>query len=148
MFIFLQKSHFSKNQSFKSHSASEKSLLCVRERLNPYPWIFGTINERVFWKKSRIIAGDITVETLKMKIVCANLVSVRLYFDVFQMAYANSERKICRAEQKYMPFSGPSKCHQHHRDFSQRFKDVWKSSCTSDKMKRRNPGGKSGFSIK
>ena len=30
---------------------------------NPYPWIFGTITERVFWKKSRIIAGDVTVGT-------------------------------------------------------------------------------------
>ena len=31
--------------------------------VNPYPRFFGTITERVFWKKTRIIAGDVTVGT-------------------------------------------------------------------------------------
>ena len=53
------------------------SLLSHNDRfygpINPYPWIFGTITERVFWKKSRIIAGDVTAGTWRMKIICADV---------------------------------------------------------------------------
>ena len=35
---------------------------CTLWKLNPYPWIFGTITERHFWKKYRN-TGDVTVGT-------------------------------------------------------------------------------------
>ena len=51
-------------------------------RFNPYPRFFGTITERHFWKKSIIITGDVTDETNKIKIICADRVSVGLSYDV------------------------------------------------------------------
>ena len=40
---------------------------CTCNRINPYPWIFATITELVFWKKSRIVAGDVTLAYANMK---------------------------------------------------------------------------------
>ena len=57
-------------------------------------------------KKSRIIAGDVTVGTWKMKIICADRVSVRLYYDANFKCHMPLWGEICRAEQKYMPFFG------------------------------------------
>ena len=57
-------------------------------------------------KKTRIIAGDITVGTYKMKIICADRVSVRLYCDVNLKWHMPLCVEICRTEQKYKPFFG------------------------------------------
>ena len=51
------------------------------EPLNPYPWIFGTVTERHFWKKSKINTGDVTVGTLEMKIIRADRVPAGLSYD-------------------------------------------------------------------
>ena len=45
-------------------------------------------------KKSKIFAGDVTVGTQKVKIIGADKVSVRLYYDVFSNG-------ICQYEEKY-----------------------------------------------
>ena len=74
--------------------------------LNPYPWNFGNITERVFFKKSKIITCGVTVLTKEMKILCGNRVSVRLYCDVNFKWHMPICAEICRAEQKYMPFFG------------------------------------------
>ena len=69
---------------------------------------------REFWdhhrarllEKSRIITDDVTVGTSKMKIICADRVSVGLSYD----ANLKWHMPICveryRVEQKYMPFFG------------------------------------------
>ena len=51
-----------------------RSLTLIREFLEPSPSAFSE-------KKSRIIAGDVTVGTLKMKIIRADTVSVGLSYD-------------------------------------------------------------------
>ena len=70
---------------------------------------------RVFWdhhrarfpeKKSRIIAGDVTVGIYKMKIICADRVSVKPYCDVNSKWHMPLSVEICRAKQKYIPFFG------------------------------------------
>ena len=73
-------------------------------RLIPYPWIFGTITERFFWKKSRIIVGDVTVGTLKMKIRCTNRLSVGLSYDANFKWHMPICVERCHAKQNYMPF--------------------------------------------
>ena len=60
-----------------------------------FPWIFGTITDRAFWKK---IKRD-------NKIICADTVSVGLSYDAnfeWHMLWVD----ICRDEQNYMPFFG------------------------------------------
>ena len=59
----------------------ERSIRQKIRFLNPYPWIFGTNTERVFWKKSKTIAGDFPVGTKKMKTICADRMSVGLSDD-------------------------------------------------------------------
>ena len=49
-------------------------LTLIREFLGPSPSAFSG-------KKSRIIAGDVTVGTLKMRMICADRVSVGLSYD-------------------------------------------------------------------
>ena len=57
-------------------------------------------------KKTRIIAGDVTGGTEKMKIICADIVSVRLsYYSNFKWHMQICVVR-CRAEQKYMPIFG------------------------------------------
>ena len=73
-------------------------------RLIPYPWIFGTITERFFWKKSRIIVGDVTVGTLKMKIRCTNRLSVGLSYEANFKWHMPICVERCHAKQNYMPF--------------------------------------------
>ena len=51
-----------------------------KSAFNPYPWFFGSITERHFWEKSKIFTGDVTLKTNKMKIICADRVSVELYY--------------------------------------------------------------------
>ena len=50
------------------------TLIC--EFLGPSPSVFSG-------KKSRIIAGDVTVRTYKIKIICADRLSVELSFDAY-----------------------------------------------------------------
>ena len=85
----------------------EVGNISKKNNFNPYPWIFGTIPGRFFWKKKpRIIAGDVTFGTYKIKIICADRVSVGLSYD----ANLKWHMPIClerfRAKQKYMPFFG------------------------------------------
>ena len=54
-----------------------------------YPRFFGTVTERHFWKKSKITTGDVIVKTNKINIICADRVSVGLYYGAIEMAYAN-----------------------------------------------------------
>ena len=75
------------------------TLTHVREFLGPSLSVFAG-------KKSRIIAGDVTVETSKMKIICADTVSVELSYDANLNWHMPICVEICRAEQKYMPFFG------------------------------------------
>ena len=74
--------------------------------LNPYPWNFGNITERVFFKKSKIITCGVTVLTKEMKILCGNRVSVRLYCDVNFKWHMPICAEICRAEQKICAIFG------------------------------------------
>ena len=74
--------------------------------LNPYPWNFGNITERVFFKKSKIITCGVTVGTNEMKILCGNRVSVRLYCDVNFKWHMPMCAEICRAEQKICAIFG------------------------------------------
>ena len=55
-----------------------------------------------------LFAGDVTVGTWKMKITCADRVSVGLSYDTNLKWHMPIFGEICRAEQKYMPFLGPS----------------------------------------
>ena len=57
-------------------------------------------------KKSRIIAGDVTVGTLKMKIIRADRVSVGLSYDTNFKWHMPICVERCHAEQEYMPFFG------------------------------------------
>ena len=50
----------------------------------------------------------VTVGTWKMKITCADRVSVGLSYDTNLKWHMPIWGEICRAEQKYMPFLGPS----------------------------------------
>ena len=61
---------------------------------------------RFLKKKSRIIAGDVTVGTKKIKIIWADTVSVGLSYGAIFKWHMPLCEKICRAEQKYMPFFG------------------------------------------
>ena len=79
--------------------------------LNPYPWIFGTITERVFWKKIQNTRWWHHSWDLENKNnICRWSVSWANLWCRFQMAYAAYDMPICeerwRAEQKYMPFFG------------------------------------------
>ena len=81
-------------------------LTLIREFLGPSPSVFSG-------KKSRIIASDVTVRTKKIKILCVYFmcvytVSVRLSYDVNFNWHIPICVELCRAEQKYMPFLGPS----------------------------------------
>ena len=62
-------------------------------------------------KKSRIIAGDVTVGTLGVKIICAHRVSAGLSNDVIFKWHMPICAEICGGtkiyEQKYMLFLGP-----------------------------------------
>ena len=49
-------------------------LTLIREFLGPSPSAFSG-------KKSRIVAGDVTLRTQKIKIICADRVSVELSYD-------------------------------------------------------------------
>ena len=70
------------------------SLTLIREFLGPSPSAFSG-------KKSRIIAGDVTVGSLKIKIICEDRVSVGLSYD----ANFKWHMPICveryRSEHKY-----------------------------------------------
>ena len=46
------------------------NISLVRTVFNPYPWIFGTITERHFWKKFKTITGDVTVATWEINFMC------------------------------------------------------------------------------
>ena len=72
-------------------------LTLIREFLGPLSSAF-----------SGIIAGDVTVETKKMKMICADRVSVGLSYDANFKWHMPICFERCRAEQKYMPFLGPS----------------------------------------
>ena len=75
--------------------------------LNAYAWIFGTITDRVFWKKnpeSSLVTSQLGLQNIK--IICTKRVSVRLYCDVNFKWHMPIYAEICRAEQKYMPFVG------------------------------------------
>ena len=61
---------------------------------------------RFLEKKSRIIAGNVTVGSLSIKIICANRVSAGLSYDVNLKWHMPICAEICGAEQKYMPFFG------------------------------------------
>ena len=56
-------------------------MLNSRYMLNPYPWIFGTVTERHFWKKSKIITGDVKFASLELKIISAERGRVGLSYD-------------------------------------------------------------------
>ena len=60
-----------------------------------------------FLKKTKYIACDVTVGTNKIKIICANKVSVQLSYDAHFKWNMRIWEKICHAEQKEMPFLGP-----------------------------------------
>ena len=53
---------------------STAALGLPKNMFNPYPSIFGIITERHIWKKFKIIPGDVTVRTNKIKIICADRV--------------------------------------------------------------------------
>ena len=53
-----------------------------------------------------LFAGDVTVGTWKMKITCADRVSVGLLYDANLKWHTPICEEICRLEQKYMPFFG------------------------------------------
>ena len=53
----------SKYERFSVKSVVRHTVSNFDFHLHPYPWIFGTITERVWGKKSRIMAGDVTVGT-------------------------------------------------------------------------------------
>ena len=53
-----------------------------------------------------LFAGDVTVGTWKMKITCADRVSVGLSYDTNLKWHMPIFGEICRAEQKFMPFFG------------------------------------------
>ena len=55
-------------------SIEEEKLTLIREFLGPSPSVFSE-------KKSRIIGGDVTIGTSKMKIICADTVSVGPSYD-------------------------------------------------------------------
>ena len=78
---------------------NEPLLTLIREFLGPSASAFSG-------KKSRIIAGDVTVGTSKMKIICADTVSVGHSYDANLKWHMPTCAEICRAEQKYMPFFG------------------------------------------
>ena len=59
-----------------------------------------------FLEISRIVAGDVTVGTKKMKIICTDRMSVRLSYDVNFNWHMPVCTEMCGAEQKYMPFFG------------------------------------------
>ena len=61
---------------------------------------------RFLEKKSRIIAGEVTVETWILKIICADTVSVGLSYGANFKRHMPLYEDICRAEQNYMPFFG------------------------------------------
>ena len=73
--------------------------------VHPCPWIFGTVTERHFWKKSKI-TGDVTNGTLKIKIICADKVPAELSYDTYFKWHTPIWEELWRAEQKYMPFFG------------------------------------------
>ena len=50
--------------------------------LNPYPRFLGLSPSVISGKKSIIITSDVTDETNKIKIICADRVSVELSYDV------------------------------------------------------------------
>ena len=74
-------------------------LTLIREFLGPSP---GAVSG----KKSRIITGDVTVGTWKIKIVSADRVSVGLSYDANLKWHMPICLERCRAEQTYMPFFG------------------------------------------
>ena len=61
----------------------------------PYPWIFGTVSERNFWKKkSKNIAYDVKDGTKKIKLY----VHIECQFGLIMMLIKNG---ICQREGKY-----------------------------------------------
>ena len=81
--------------------------LVITCKFNPYPRFFWDYHRaRFLEKKSRIIAGDVTVGTYKMKIICADTVSVGLSYGANFKRHMPLCEEICRAEQNYMPFFG------------------------------------------
>ena len=66
-------------------------LTLIREYLGPSPSAFSG-------KKSRIIAGDVTVGTSKMKIIRADRVSVGLSYDANFEWHMPILEEICHAE--------------------------------------------------
>ena len=61
-----------------------------------------------FLKKPKNITGDATVGTWEIKIKLATRVSVGLSYDINFKWHMPIWGEICSAEQKYMPFLGPS----------------------------------------
>ena len=59
-------------------------------------------------KKSRIIAGDVTVGTLGVKIICANRVSAGLSYDVILNGIYQYVRKYAVLNKNICHFLGPS----------------------------------------
>ena len=95
-FFFLPNWHwFNQKKSLKWG----QTLTLIREFLGPLSSAFSG-------KKSRIIAGNVTIGTQKMKIICADRVSVRLSNGAYFKWHMPICVERCRAEQKYMPFFG------------------------------------------
>ena len=76
-----------------------------KDFINPYPWIFGAVKERVYLKKS---PKSKLVTSVVNKIICADRVTVGLSYDAYFKWHIPIWGEICRAEQKYMPVLGPS----------------------------------------
>ena len=97
----LQKVLNVKNKYYDLSKDSSKQFLIfilLREFLGPSPSALS--------KKSRIIAGDVTVEPWKRQIICADRVSVRLSCDAYSKWHMPICAEIWLAEQKYMPIFG------------------------------------------
>ena len=78
----------------------------LRNDFNPYPWIFGTVTECVFWKKnpeSSLVTSQLRLRKWKWYV---QIVSVRPSYDANFKWHMPICVERCRAEQKYMPFFG------------------------------------------
>ena len=148
--MYLKKFNFRNNlnyftsfhQAVSSHP-SQKLILRTRLSLTLIHEFLGLSPSVISGRKSKIITGDVTVGTPEMKIICADKVPVRLSYDINFKWHMPIWGEICSAEEKYMPFLGPSPSviygeNPKHRNINKWRNEVRGRPCHMDHVKWSN----------